>query len=359
MAFSLSDFQKGVFSLIGSCLIHLVLGSFYLWGTINIYVCSYYKLNYDHNLTLEMASICFPILCLASNTCIPFSVKICEKIGLRLHCLTIGVFMSVCVFSSSFANGFWYYVILFGVCFGVGIGMLYVVPIYNAYKYFPNRKGLVGGIIMCSYGIGTIIAINVALFLINPDNEKTASDGYFDKNIADRIPNAIRTFSYYFISLIVVGSLFLFEFPHNSQTLALPKPIVNDIPSETTDSENNNKQPLLRSSIKNKELEKKQQPSVTQVANPQAKEVIACNSLLDAMKHPVLYSLMIMAYCSHTSGFFIAANYKDYGLRVIDDDYFITTVGSVSMVFSAVGRISWGAVLDKTNFKLVFIKIFS
>jgi len=55
-------------SLVGGFLIHLVigpyinLGTFSLWGSLNIYVTSYYRLHSDPELTLEIASLIFPLI---------------------------------------------------------------------------------------------------------------------------------------------------------------------------------------------------------------------------------------------------------------------------------------------------------
>ena len=54
----------------------------------------------------------------------------------------------------------------------MGGGISYLIPYNNAYKYFPNNKGLVSGIICSGYGIGAFIMSLVVLALINPDNEK-------------------------------------------------------------------------------------------------------------------------------------------------------------------------------------------
>ena len=43
----------GILCLIGGVLIHLSIGTIYLWGNINVYVTSYYRLSSDPNLSLS------------------------------------------------------------------------------------------------------------------------------------------------------------------------------------------------------------------------------------------------------------------------------------------------------------------
>ena len=52
-------------------------------------------------------------------------------------------------------------------------------------------------------------------------------------------------------------------------------------------------------------------------------------------------------------GIFIAFNYKEYGFTRIEDDAFLTTVGSTGAVFNGLGRLFFGIMFDKFSFKLV------
>ena len=46
----------------------------------------------------------------------------------------------------------------------------------NSWVYFPSRKGLVSGIILSFYSIGSIIAVVVTQYIANPGNEKPVID---------------------------------------------------------------------------------------------------------------------------------------------------------------------------------------
>lgn len=51
----------GLAGCVGGMFIHLILGSIYQWGIINIYVASYYKKK-DPSVTLESNAMVFPII---------------------------------------------------------------------------------------------------------------------------------------------------------------------------------------------------------------------------------------------------------------------------------------------------------
>lgn len=47
----LTDQVKGISSVIGGFLIHLILGTFYTFGNVNTYLTSYLRVHVDHDIT--------------------------------------------------------------------------------------------------------------------------------------------------------------------------------------------------------------------------------------------------------------------------------------------------------------------
>lgn len=54
-------------------------------------------------------------------------------------------------------SNFWFFVLLQGFMPGVFIGIEYLIPVDNAYHYFPKNKGMVAGIILCAFGFSPVI----------------------------------------------------------------------------------------------------------------------------------------------------------------------------------------------------------
>ena len=46
---------------------------------------------------------------------------------------------------------------------------------------------------------------------------------------------------------------------------------------------------------------------------------------------------------------------KTYGLTFINDDHFFAWVGILANIFNGAGRIVWGIVYDKLNFKRTYL----
>ena len=116
---------------------------------------------------------------------------------------------------------------MYGLFSGVGTGITYMIPLVCAYKYFPHRKGLITGIIVGSYGLGSSIFNIVATKIVNPTNAKAyipAPNGdpnlkFFDEKVADRVPLMLRILCAVWLCLIL-GSAALISLPAKSPTEA-------------------------------------------------------------------------------------------------------------------------------------------
>ena len=52
---------------------------------------------------------------------------------------------------------------------------------------------------------------------------------------------------------------------------------------------------------------------------------------------------------------FIATLFKVFGLSFINDDQFLTIVGSVSAILNSAGRIVWGLIADRVSYKFALV----
>lgn len=73
------------------------------------------------------------------------------------------------IFASSYTKDLPTFIALYGILSGIGTGMTYMVPLVCCMEYFPDNKGLISGIIMGSYGLGSFIFNIVATKIVNPN----------------------------------------------------------------------------------------------------------------------------------------------------------------------------------------------
>ena len=58
--FNFSNKAKKSMFIAGGVIIHIILGSIYIWGTLSVYIVSYFKFNWNMDLNYEVSSITFP-----------------------------------------------------------------------------------------------------------------------------------------------------------------------------------------------------------------------------------------------------------------------------------------------------------
>jgi len=126
--------------LIGGVFIHLVLGTFYLWGSISVYIASYLRVH-NSGVTLNIVKMVFPLMNVAINATLAFGVKLAARIGHKLV-IGVGIFLiAVTVFVVSFITNFWAFLLIYAIVLGLSSGMVYMVPIVCGLRYFPTKKG--------------------------------------------------------------------------------------------------------------------------------------------------------------------------------------------------------------------------
>jgi OFA family oxalate/formate antiporter-like MFS transporter len=142
-----------------------------LWGNIQTYVATYFKI-YGNDSDMNVGEtfytlpieLCFMTLGLYIGN---YALKHIQPRYVMLLGLSINIIFTY--LASLTTNCFWF-IILYGMCGGLGVGIAYMIPIYTSWYHFPDRKGLVSGIIMSGFGLGIFIFNILTTNWINPTN---------------------------------------------------------------------------------------------------------------------------------------------------------------------------------------------
>lgn len=163
---------KGVCSVIGGILIMMFNGCFFLWANIAVYVLSYYYL-YDKDIQID--AIFYVDFLLVLLNCIGYQIGTYlvnqRRWNPKLVLLLGGTISLSGIVTASYMKNFWAFLFCYGALSGIGCGINYFVPIVCSWEYFPNRKGLITGIMVGSYGLGSFVYTQISTRIINPNNE--------------------------------------------------------------------------------------------------------------------------------------------------------------------------------------------
>ncbi|OPJ58258.1 L-lactate MFS transporter [Clostridium chromiireducens] len=153
--------------LIASCFINLCIGSMYAWSVFAAPMASYLSQVTGATLTAGALAIVFTV----TNSVGPITMisggRINDTFGPKKVIFVGGLLFGGGMILSGFANGLGMLVLAYGIITGLGIGMVYGCTISNSIKFFPDKRGFVGGITTACYGFSSVIVPPVANILIS------------------------------------------------------------------------------------------------------------------------------------------------------------------------------------------------
>lgn len=148
--------------LIAAIIINLSLGAGYAWSVFQTAL-----LDVNPDWSLSDTSLAFSI----SFAMVPVAMIICgpivDKYGGEKIVLASGVLFGVGMFATGFVNSILMLYLTYGLILGLGIGAGYGTVTALTVKWFPDKKGLAGGLTAAGFGSGAIILAPIATNMID------------------------------------------------------------------------------------------------------------------------------------------------------------------------------------------------
>ncbi|MBQ4546443.1 MAG: OFA family MFS transporter [Oscillospiraceae bacterium] len=151
--------------LAASCLINLCIGSLYAWSVFVTPMAAY--LSFVTGSEVAGLAIIFTIANAVGPITMISGGFINDKIGPKWVIFIGGILFGLGMIASGFAKSVGMLLLTYGLGVGLGVGMVYGCTVSNSVKFFPDKRGLVGGIATASYGISSVIIPIVANALID------------------------------------------------------------------------------------------------------------------------------------------------------------------------------------------------
>lgn len=132
----------------------------------------------------------------------------------------------------------YYVVIIVMIAYGLGDGLGHLTVIKNAWRYFPNNKGLVNGIILGGLGLSAAFLNPIADLIINPTRISPLEDGFYTAKIG----NKIESFFWFLIVFFSVlgGLAVVLSFPYNEMLIDSSSDVTKIIETKAGILKNNN-----------------------------------------------------------------------------------------------------------------------
>ena len=183
--------------LISSCLINLCIGSLYAWSVFAAPMAEYIGSLRGVTMTAASLAIVFTVANSVGPVTMISGGRLNELLGTRMVILIGGVMFGAGMVISGFATGLPVLIVGYGLFTGLGMGAAYGCTITNTVKFFPDKKGLIGGIATASYGVSSVLVPPIANRLID----------------AVGVSSAFKIIGVVFIVVIAVASFFIEKCP--------------------------------------------------------------------------------------------------------------------------------------------------
>ncbi|PEZ03688.1 oxalate/formate antiport family MFS transporter [Bacillus sp. AFS018417] len=135
----------------GTIIVQIGLGTIYTWSLFNQPLVNKFGWN------LNAVAITFSITSFSLSFSTLFASKLQEKLGIRKLIIIAGLALGIGLMLSSQVSSLPMLYVLAGVVVGYADGTAYITSLSNLIKWFPERKGLIAGISVSSYGTGSLI----------------------------------------------------------------------------------------------------------------------------------------------------------------------------------------------------------
>ncbi|MDT8357248.1 MAG: OFA family MFS transporter [Methanomicrobiaceae archaeon] len=189
--------ERGRWFLIAlGLLINLCLGSIYSWSVFVGPLTTHYSAILGREVTANEVLLPFSVFLAFFAIAMPLAGKYIEEWGPRKTTIVGGILTGLGWLLASVAGSIEVLYVVYGVIGGIGVGVVYGVPVAVSARWFPDRRGLAVGLTVLGFGFSAFVTANLAGLLI-------ALYG---------VMNTFRIFGIAFIVLIVLLSLPL-QFP--------------------------------------------------------------------------------------------------------------------------------------------------
>lgn len=265
-----------------SCLMNLCIGSMYAWSVL--------ALPMAEELQVPDLSVVFSTANAVGFITMIIGGLLNDRYGPRWVVFTGGVMFGLGMFSCGFARSVGILILSYGLMLGLGLSLVYGCTISNTVKFFPDRRGMAGGMTTAFYGISSVLFAPVANLL----NEELG------------VRSAFKVLGIVFLCILCMGSFFMCTCPEDF------------VPAGYTG---------LISAKKRGESDK---------------------TPLEMLRMPVFYVMLLMLICGGTFGMMVISSAKSMGIHMTGVSAAAASLlVSVLCLFNTAGRMMAGILSDR------------
>lgn len=146
--------------LIASMIMNLCIGSIYSWSVFQIPLMKLFGWN------IAQTSMAFTLNLLMYSFGMIIAGKIQDKKEPKYVAMVGAILFGTGMILTGFINNVIQLYATYGIVAGLGVGCIYTCTVTNTVKWFPDKRGLAGGLTVAGFGFGAFICAPIAVTLI-------------------------------------------------------------------------------------------------------------------------------------------------------------------------------------------------
>ncbi|CDW83396.1 UNKNOWN [Stylonychia lemnae] len=315
--------------------LNIMFGFIPIWGNIIIYLTSYLR-QFDESITLSSLFIMYPLNIFVGAVYMQIGSYLTQQIHPKTQIMIGGLCFALPLFLMSYTTSYYLFFALYVIVNAAGLGLCYMLPVKNAWLFYPKKKGMVSGIILINpENRVPSLVINNGLtreILFSPQSE-----------VVQRVPMMLRYLSYIYLILVLIAVVFIskkedikggsIREPLIYNSLDITQSVLN-----TTNGINRNDRTLA-------------------FYQDGAAPPLRTQSISESLKQRTFWHIFAMLLMSISFSYFMKPSLKSYGSLKFNDDSYLTIIGAIGYLFSALGRFGWGTATDHFGFFKVYATV--
>lgn len=152
--------------LIVSCIINLIIGTGYAWSVFAPKWAVAFAGPGGDPTQINVA-LAFTVCNAVGFITMITGGKINDALGPKWVVFVGGLMFGGGALLAGFSKNLTFLVIMYGIVLGLGMGLVYSCTIGNTVKFFPDKKGMVGGLTTAFYGLGSVVLAPIAQMMVD------------------------------------------------------------------------------------------------------------------------------------------------------------------------------------------------
>eukprot|EP00347_Sterkiella_histriomuscorum_P003101 403365582 len=243
--------------------------------------------------------------------------------------------------AASFMTNYLAFLLLYTLSFGFSNGISYAVPVYNSWSHYPEKKGMVTGIVLCGFGMGSFMFDFISVALVNPNAQDPDKQGVYSLEVANNVPYMLRMLALIWTIISTIAFFMTFKVDKKGQNIDHVNLHIQSAVSTDTGSLIGTQEILLNQNVKDED----------QVMEDQGQNK---DEILD--KNDDNYIVARIETLKIIIGMFFMSTFRSFSAPILKDDAFLTLCGSLGG-FSSGLRFVWSPLVDYFGYKKTYFSV--